>query len=200
MTARAVELVLSATAPRFRLNALLVPRNRTPPGGHDALPPIVSRAGCTRPGQCGSAAPERRGQNSARMPLAYRLPSSRRPRSSSPRMVRAAGATIVLFRRSMTSFLLRIRTGRRLTGSRNVYQRISPRFDRDPPSPQRPKLAARRLSKTRRVKLALSYKWTHLIPVAMLSTAADALVPEPAMKPPAEGCRLPLKPFPSSVF
>ena len=39
-----------------------------------------------------------------------------------PLIVRVAGATMISFRRSITVFRVRIRTGRRLSGKRNVYQ------------------------------------------------------------------------------
>ena len=45
-----------------------------------------------------------------------------------PWIVGVAGTTIISLRCPMTSSRLRIRTGRRLSASRNVYQRISPRF------------------------------------------------------------------------
>ncbi len=55
-----------------------------------------------------------------------------------PRMVRVTGTTMTSLRWSMTSLRVRIRTGRRLSGSRNVYQRISPRFKRSPPNRRSP--------------------------------------------------------------
>jgi len=51
-----------------------------------------------------------------------------------PRIVRVAGTTIISFRRSITSSRVRISTGRRLSGARNVYQRISPRLTARSPS------------------------------------------------------------------
>lgn len=45
-----------------------------------------------------------------------------------PRIVRVTGATMISFRRSITSLRVRIRIGRRLSGTRKVYQRISPGF------------------------------------------------------------------------
>jgi len=47
---------------------------------------------------------------------------------ASPRMVRVTGATMISASCSMTVSRVRSRTGRRLSGGRNVYQRISPRF------------------------------------------------------------------------
>lgn len=69
------------------------------------------------------------------------MPSSgvRTTSVESPRMVRATGTAIISFKRSMTSSRVRIRTGRRLSGWRNVYQRISPRFKKCSPSLRRPR-------------------------------------------------------------
>jgi len=44
-----------------------------------------------------------------------------------PRMVRVAGTTMISFKESMIPSRVRSRTGRRLSGLANVYQRISPR-------------------------------------------------------------------------
>jgi len=94
-----------------------------------------------------------------------------------PRMVRVAGATMISFSRSMTSFRVRIKTGRRLSGSRNVYQRISPRFAPHPPNHLRPKRAAPRPPKTRRAKVVGTGKRARPHPAARQSTAADVRVP-----------------------
>ena len=59
-----------------------------------------------------------------------------------PRIVRVAGTTMISFNWSVTSFRARIRTGRRLSGRRNVYHRTSPRFNRHPPT--HPQLGRRR--------------------------------------------------------
>src|SRR5258708_11630043 len=50
---------------------------------------------------------------------------------ASPRMVRVTGATMISPSCSMTASRVRSSTGRRLSGGRNVYQRISPRFIRE---------------------------------------------------------------------
>ena len=67
---------------------------------------------------------------------------------ANPRIVRVAGATTTSFNRSSTSSRVRMRTGRRLSGRRNVYQRISPRFKPRSPSPHPPKPTLPRLRKT----------------------------------------------------
>lgn len=65
-----------------------------------------------------------------------------------PRIVRVAGTTIISFRRSITSLRVRIRTGRRLSGRRNVYQRISPRLKPRSPNLHYPRRGDLRLRKT----------------------------------------------------
>jgi hypothetical protein len=50
---------------------------------------------------------------------------------SSPRIVRVTGAATISPSWSMTASLVSRSTGRRLSGGRNVYQRISPRFIRE---------------------------------------------------------------------
>ena len=65
-----------------------------------------------------------------------------------------------------TSFRVRTRTGRRLSGSRKVYQRISPRFIPDRPSPLRPRQALPRPPRTHRAKAARTGKLTHQRPEA----------------------------------
>jgi hypothetical protein len=47
---------------------------------------------------------------------------------ASPRIVRVTGAAMISPSYSMTALRVRSSTGRRLSGGRNVYQRISPRF------------------------------------------------------------------------
>lgn len=117
-----------------------------------------------------------------------------------PRIVRVAGTTMISFRRSMTSSRVRIRTGRRLSGSRNVYQRILPRLNRYPPSPRRPKQAARRPRKTRRAKVARTGRRMRRRPVASQSTAAAAHVLAASGSRPTEGYRQPSKLWPSLEF
>jgi hypothetical protein len=63
-----------------------------------------------------------------------------------PRMVRVAGTAMISFNWSITSFRVRIRTGRRLSGTRNVYHWISPRFTKCAPSLRHPRQAVLRQS------------------------------------------------------
>ena len=123
-----------------------------------------------------------------------------RPSVVNPRMVRVAGTTMISFSRSLTSLRVRIRTGRRLSGSRNVYQRISPRFNRNPPSPQRPRQAAVRLRRTRRAKEVWNGKRMRRRLVASRSTSAVALVLEGAGSRPREGYHQPSKLWASLEF
>src|SRR5439155_11590399 len=69
----------------------------------------------------------------------------------SPRIVRVTGATMISFKCSNTSFRVRIKTGRRLSGGRNVYHRISPRLNRPPPNLRHPTKAVPHHWKTPRV-------------------------------------------------
>jgi len=68
------------------------------------------------------------------------IPSSsvRRTSVSRPRTVRVIGTTMISLRRGRTSSRVRTSTGRRLSGRRKVYQRISPRITRRSPSRRHP--------------------------------------------------------------
>ena len=104
------------------------------------------------------------------------------------------------FSRSMTSLRVRIRTGRRLSGSRNVYQRISPRLTPHPPSPLRPKQVVPHPPKTRRAKVVWTGKRWRLRRAARQSIAANVRVPATSTTRPAEECHRPLESWPLIAF
>jgi hypothetical protein len=113
---------------------------------------------------------------------------------------RVAGTTMTSFRRSMSSLRVRMRTGRRSSGSRNVYQRISRRLNRYPPTPRHPNQAARRPQKTRRAKVVRTGKRMRRRPVVSQSTAEVAHVLGEVRSRPAVGYRQPSKLWPSLEF
>ena len=71
------------------------------------------------------------------------IPSSLVSRTSlvSPRIVRVIGTTIISLSWSITSVRVSRRTGRRLSGARYAYQRISPLLNRNPPNRPHPNRA-----------------------------------------------------------
>jgi hypothetical protein len=108
-----------------------------------------------------------------------------------PRIVRVAGATMISFRRSITPSRVRIRTGRRLSGSRNVYHRISPRLNQRSPSPLLPTRVVRHPRKTLHARAVSTCKGIRHCLAGRLSDAQDGAVPPGAEPPPMEGYRLP---------
>lgn len=110
----------------------------------------AAQTGYTERCRSGPAAPTRYDRSSP--PHAAGMPSSSVRSTSvlSPRMVRVTGATIISFRLSITSSRVSTRTGRRLSGSRKVYQRISPRINGTLPIHLRPTRSIRLRWKTRR--------------------------------------------------
>ena len=124
-----------------------------------ALRASVPRAGCTSQPRSDPAGPA---GNVIEIDAAHQqqcMPSSSVSRTSvsKPRIVRVTGATIISLRWSITSSRVSTRTGRRLSGSRNVYQRISPRINGTHPIRPRPMpavpVAIRKLVAGRRRRL-----------------------------------------------
>lgn len=107
----------------------------------------------------------------------------------SPLIIRVAGATMISLRRSITSLRVRIRTGRRLSGKPNVYQRISPRFNRCSPSPRLPRQAIPHRTKTHRAEVGLTDRRIRFLAPARKSDAGAARVRWALTRQPAEECR-----------
>jgi hypothetical protein len=111
-----------------------------------------------------------------------------------PRIVRVTGAahrqTIIPVRWSMTSSRVSTRTGRRLSGSRNVYQRISPRVKEVLPNRRLPTRAVCRRLRTRFLLGAQRCRPIYPCRGAKQSIGAAGLARCPAEMPQAALCRL----------
>jgi len=105
----------------------------------------------------------------------------------SPRMVRVMGTTMISFRRSMTSSRVSRRTGRRLSGGRNAYQRIWPRLTQTAPSLAHPRPAVPGPPRTRRVKAGQPGRRKRHRPATLLAVSS-VRAPLAAMTQPREGC------------